>query len=74
MEDKDLPPPKQSFCRFYLRGLCVFSAKACPFAHGVWDLIYTPWQGEEVIYDYHKSKDDRQRNVMKAPSIYKDLY
>jgi hypothetical protein len=36
-------PLKQSFCRFYLRGLCIYTAKDCPFAHGVWDLNYSPW-------------------------------
>ena len=74
MEETHLPPPKASFCRFYLRGLCVLSAKDCPFAHGVWDLIYVPWQGEEVLYDYHKTKDERQRNTIKRPGIYKGLY
>lgn len=74
MEENDLPPPKQSLCRFYLRGLCVLSAKDCPFAHGVWDLSYAPWQGEAVVYDYHKSKDERQRNTVKAAPVYQVLY
>ncbi len=65
---------KESFCRFYLRGLCVFSAKECPFAHGVWDLIFKPWAGEPVEYDYHKTKDKWQPNTVKGPRIYKVLF
>lgn len=74
MEEKGMPPAKQSFCRFYLRGLCVMTAKNCHFAHGVWDLDYRPWQGEEVIYDYHKSKDEWQRNTVKQSNVFQVLY
>lgn len=66
---------KQSFCRFYLRGLCIYNSKDCPFAHGVWDLNFDYWkEGEKIEYDYHKTKDEAQKNTIKGHPIYKDLY
>jgi len=43
------PIRKKSLCRFYLRGLCVYSAKDCDFSHGVWDLDYDYWKEDEEI-------------------------
>jgi len=36
------PPPdrKTKFCRFFIRGCCIFSAQECHYAHGVSDLIF----------------------------------
>ena len=84
--EKDPPPPrprpqptqekqKKTFCRFYLRGLCIYDAVDCTFAHGVDDLIYDYYQeGEHIEYDYHKKHDDAQKNIIKGPRIYKSLY
>lgn len=73
--EQDLPPPKRVLCRFYLRGLCVYRSKECRFSHGVWDLDYHYWkEGEFIDYDYHKSRDNEQRNTVKGPRIFKDLY
>jgi hypothetical protein len=75
MEGEKAPlKEKSSFCRFYLRGLCVKRPMVCPFAHGVFDLRFTPYDGEPVVYDYHKSRDNLQPNTVKGPGIYKVLY
>ena len=49
MIDKEPPPLKKTLCRFYLRGLCIYSSKECTFAHGVWDLNYDYYrEGDEI--------------------------
>ncbi len=72
---EEVPPHKKSFCRFYLRGLCIKNSHECPFSHGVWDLDYDYWKEDEVVeYDYHKTRDQYQHNTVKQPPVYKNLY
>ena len=46
---------KQQLCRFWLRGLCMFSIQQCKYSHGIEDLIYVK-NDEEVDLDA-KPKD-----------------
>jgi len=38
--EKDVPDGKSTFCRFYRRGCCLFTAKECKHAHGARDLQF----------------------------------
>lgn len=68
-------PHKKSLCRFFLRGLCIYSAKQCDFSHGIADLNFQCFQeGDEVVYDYLKENDFCQKNTVKGPRIYQNLY
>ena len=47
---------KSQLCRFFMRGMCIFDAKTCKFAHGIDDL---QWK-ELDIEEYEKGYLDRQ--------------
>jgi hypothetical protein len=66
---------KKSLCRYYLRGLCIYDENNCSFSHGIHDLNYTPWTPDEVVeYDYLKNTDFCQKDTIKGPRVYKNLY
>lgn len=70
-----LKPRKSEICRFYLRGLCMFSDEDCYFAHNVWDLHYEPYiEGEVIEYDYSKIDKNLKETIIKGPRNYKGLY
>ena len=70
-----LKPPKFEICRFYLRGVCMYKASECYFAHSVWDLHYTPYvEGEHIEYDYSKLDKDSKETIIKGPRNYITLY
>jgi hypothetical protein len=77
MEDIAQPEkelPKRSLCRFYVRGLCVLKKEECHFSHGIDDLEYHAWAGEEVEEDYLKDAPFCQKKAIKGPRVYINLY
>jgi len=45
--EKDVPDGKSTFCRFFRRGCCLFTAKECKHAHGTSDLQFKKIDLEE---------------------------
>jgi hypothetical protein len=65
---------KQSLCRFFVRGLCIFSKEECRFSHGIDDLDFQEYNGEHIEYDYLKETDFTQKKAVRGPRIYINLY
>ena len=42
---------KEQLCRFWLRGLCMFSKDICKYAHGIEDLIFKKYNNEVLDFD-----------------------
>jgi len=56
---REVADGKSTLCRFYMRGICIFDAKDCKFAHGIDDLKFQ----ELNIEEYQKGGQfDRKLN------------
>lgn len=53
---------KEELCRFWLRGLCLFSKDVCKYAHDIDDLIFKKYNNEVLDFD-GKLKDYNQKQL-----------
>ena len=54
--EKEVVDGKSSICRFFLRGLCIFPASGCKFAHGPEDLQFKKLPYEDMDTNPSKEK------------------
>jgi hypothetical protein len=68
--------PKESLCRFYLRGLCLFEAKDCRMSHGINDLIYHKTQHNNNYKEDWGSvvSSFNEKPLYRGELSYKSLY
>lgn len=65
---------KESLCRYYLRGLCVFKKDVCKYSHGVDDLKFRRYvEGEPIQWKYERT-DFSQNKLIGKERRYINLY
>jgi hypothetical protein len=63
--EKEAPNGKSILCRFFMRGLCIFSPNDCKFAHGIKDLKWKPLDFEEHFKMSSKKFDEEYKSWSK---------
>jgi len=61
--EREVNEGKSQLCRFFMRGLCIFDAQTCKFAHGIKDLSFKQLDIEELEKGSSNKKKDEDYKI-----------